>query len=328
MVTSMPFYQWTDLASYVSKHSNGESIFSGEISDGVHNFGFAQFATILDHPVYDFREYSDKMANYIFGPTFLKSIWEGTYKDDFVFNVLKQRLENRTFDEPSGTPENLSCQLLSSFFLRDNRFPFWSLDNSNILTKQGREFYSNEMEASYIQEPAHQVTPETLYSWYIHLYNSFHWQGGTVATLPITADVHGLEMCLPFRDTRIQNFLSAMPESWGRGLELKPTKYPLKWMLENYIDYPLHLQVGPHSYLYDIDPEFHHEKEWIYHSAFNAQYKEIVKKRKYQEILSSEIFNLEYYDQIVSNYLENEIVHSESADLGNLIFLSAMGWFE
>ena len=39
---------------------------------------------------------------------------------------------------------------------------------------------------------------------------------------------------LPFWDNRIQSFLSAMPESWGRGLELKPTKYPLKWTLQNW----------------------------------------------------------------------------------------------
>ena len=54
----------------------------------------------------------------------------------------------------------------------------------------------------------------------------------------------------------IIKFLNEMPESWGRGLELKPTKYPLKWMLENCINYPMELQTGPHSYLYDINPSF------------------------------------------------------------------------
>ena len=47
-----------------------------------------------------------------------------------------------------------------------------------------------------------------------------------------------------------------MSENWGRGLDLNPTKYPLKCMLKNDVDYPLHLQVGPHSYLYDIDPDW------------------------------------------------------------------------
>ena len=35
---------------------------AGEISDGVHNFGFSQFLTIF-HPSLEFREYADKMAS-------------------------------------------------------------------------------------------------------------------------------------------------------------------------------------------------------------------------------------------------------------------------
>ena len=47
------------LADYVAKnYNNGESIFAGEISDGAHNLGFSQFATIF-HPVLEFREYSE-----------------------------------------------------------------------------------------------------------------------------------------------------------------------------------------------------------------------------------------------------------------------------
>ena len=75
MATSMAFYQWLELGNYVASNSNGEAVFSGEISDGAHNFGFSQMLTVLEHPVHEFREYSDKMASYLFGPTFLKSIW-------------------------------------------------------------------------------------------------------------------------------------------------------------------------------------------------------------------------------------------------------------
>ena len=52
-----------------------------------------------------------------------------------------------------------------------------------------------------------------------------------------------------------------MQEDWGRGLEMKPTKFPLKWALENEIDYPIKFQKGPHSYLYDVDPSFNHISE-------------------------------------------------------------------
>ena len=132
---------------------------------------------------------------------------------------------------------------------------------------------------------------------------------------------------LPFRDSRLIEFLAAMPESWGRGLEMRPTKYPLKWMLENSIDYPIHLQVGPHSYLYDVNPNFDHAAEWNYRSAFTPQYKKIMEHRGYRKLLSPEVFDVEYFDGAVTNYLDGKEVLSERGDLEHLIYLSVMGWY-
>ncbi|SVD75167.1 uncharacterized protein METZ01_LOCUS428021, partial [marine metagenome] len=100
MVTSMSFYQWLDLASYVADTSSGESVFSGEISDGVHNFGFSQSLTVLDHPVHEFREYSDKMASYLYSPTFLNAILNGSFDNDSIYNFLKDRHIGGIFDSP------------------------------------------------------------------------------------------------------------------------------------------------------------------------------------------------------------------------------------
>ena len=38
----------------------------------------------------------------------------------------------------------------------------------------------------------------------------------------------GLKCRLPFLDQKVIGFLSEMPESWGRGLEINNTKFPLK----------------------------------------------------------------------------------------------------
>lgn len=328
MATSMACYQWLELGDYISKNYDGEAVFSGEISDGAHNFGFSQMLTVLDHPVHEFREYSDKMATYLYGPTFLKSIWDGSFSKDSVYKFLRDRV-NGILDEPDQDPVGITRQMLASQFIRDNRFPFWSLKNLRYLTEQGRELYSREMEETYINEAAEKITaaPETVYSWYLHLYNSFHWNGGTVETLQMTEDELGIKINLPFRDSRLIEFLAAMPESWGRGLEMRPTKYPLKWMLENSIDYPIHLQVGPHSYLYDVNPNFDHAAEWNYRSAFTPQYKKIMEHRGYRKLLSPEVFDVEYFDGAVTNYLDGKEVLSERGDLEHLIYLSVMGWY-
>ena len=328
MLASMTYFNHSLLAQGVVDTADGdEAVFAGEISDGVHNLGFSQFVTIF-HPVLEFREYSDKMLSYTFGPTFLEQLRAGTHGDDPVYDLLRRRMGSVEFDDVAANSTAVSLQLLSSFFLRSSRFPLFSLRNARILTTEGREQYGAEMEAAYLAAPAAAMTPETLYASYLHLYNSFHWQGGTVATLGYTADVHQLSMQLPFWDSRLQEFLSAMPESWGRGLELKPTKYPLKWALEHVIDYPTHLQVGPHSYLYDVDPSFSHAAEFIYGSGLGPHLKSIVEKRQYREVLSPEVFDLEYLDGVVTHWLEGaEVRGAELNDLTSIVLCSASGWY-
>ena len=327
MFSGMSAYLWDDLARHVSKYHKGKSVFCGEISDGVHNFGFTQYATILNHLDLGFREYADKMGVYLFGPTFLRALQSGDYKKDIVYNTLKGGVEETCFDKAEKNTSGCMKQLMSSMFLRDKRLPLWSVKNANIFTVDGGAYYSEVMENMYIKELAENATPESLYACYQRLYNSFHWQGGTVSSLAVTANKYGFEINMPFYDSRIHSFLAQMPESWGRGLELRPTKYPLKWTLENCIDYPIHLQKGPHSYLYDIDPDFSHAGEFIYQSSFTPFMKETLKSRNYEGYLSSEIFNLDYYNQIVTNYLEGKEVSSEKTDLSTLIFLSLTSWY-
>lgn len=45
------------------------------------------------------------------------------------------------------------------------------------------------------------------------------------------------------------------------------------------IDYPYHLQVGPHSYLYDVNPAFTHAGEILYASSFVDIFKTSLKSK-------------------------------------------------
>lgn len=325
MLASMTYFNHSLLARHVAASARGgESVFAGEISDGAHNLGFSQFVTIF-HPVLEFREYSDKMASYLFGPTFLGQLQQGTFRDDPVYDLLRRRMGNVILDEPASSPDAITRQLFASFFLRGPRFPMWSLDNVRMLTPDGRATYAREM-APYL-DAAGSATAETLYGWYLHLYNSFHWQGGTVSTLATTADRYGIRMQLPFWDSRLQEFLSAMPESWGRGLDLKPTKYPLKWTLEHVIDYPMHLQVGPHSYLYDVDPSFSHAAEFLYGSGLKPAFVELLQRRGYREMLPAAVFNLPHIEQVVDGYIGGREVRGlELNELTAVTLLSATAW--
>jgi len=323
-------YNFHILSEYIRKHgSTNDAVYCGEISDGAHNLGFSQFTTILEHPVYAFREYSDKMASYLFGPTFFKSVLNNSYSKDAVYTFLRSRLKGQFFEDEQPLNEfERKMKFIASFFIRNRRIPFYSINNTQVLTKDGREKYESEMVKTYLKECAEKIKPETVYSWILYLYNSFHWQGSTVKSISEMTRFNQLRLSFPFWDIRLQEFLSKMPEDWGRGLELRPTKYPMKWMLENRVDYPKHLQIGPHSYSYDIDPNFSLEKEILYYSSLTPHFQKTIKDYPFEKILDNRYFNLEYYRKITDRYLSgNEASGSQLSDLYNLIWLCWIGWY-
>ncbi|MBU3598263.1 asparagine synthase-related protein [Polynucleobacter bastaniensis] len=308
------------LAEAAARISNGnEAIFAGEISDGAHNLGFSQYVTIFHPASRDFREYSDKMASYLFGPTFYQQILNGTYKVDPVWNIFLDKNSQIKLDKAADTKEGITNQLLSSFFLRPGRLPFYSINNTKLLTTNGAHNYSSISESKYFGEILQEITPDNLYSFYLHLYHSFHWQGSTVSTLEHTAVHHGLKCHMPFYDSQIIDFLSAMPEDWGRGLDLNNTKYPLKWMLQNRIDYPYEYQSGPHAYTYDIRPEFSLGGEILHSSSYSPIFKSRFREKSFINLLNEEYFDLSYIDKTIKKYLEGEeLLGQEVADILSL----------
>lgn len=323
-------YNYFRLTEHILERGGGEdAVFAGEISDGVHNLGFSQYATVLEHPDMGFREYSDKMASYLFGPSFFKSILEGKYSQDAVYQFIRSRYGSASFDDARPLSEKeRRIAFFASFFLRPSRVPFYGLCNTHLLTRDGADAYQREFSRAYLEEPAREATPESLYSWILYLYNTFHWQGGTVRSLGARLEIAGRRIRVPFGDSRMKYFLSEMPEDWGRGLELRPTKYPLKRMLEKEVDYPMHLQTGPHSYLYDVDPQFSHASEVLYGSHVSGYFKELLGGYPFLEILDGQTFNLGYMRQLVDDYRNGmEMTGARRKDLMALLMLCATGWY-
>ncbi len=83
------------------KASEDDAVFAGEICDGAYAFGFASSRTIQEHPDLSFRAYADKMAAYLFGPTFFRTVLDGTCKNDAVYKLLCSRSSDAIFDDLS-----------------------------------------------------------------------------------------------------------------------------------------------------------------------------------------------------------------------------------
>ena len=72
MTNTLAAFMHNNLAISCKNQNFSNEAYAGEISDGVHNFGFSQFFSLIDHESNGFREYSDKKLNYLYSPTFLK----------------------------------------------------------------------------------------------------------------------------------------------------------------------------------------------------------------------------------------------------------------
>ena len=315
------FNHWL-LAEKAKKNStnSNEVVFAGEMSDGAHNFGFSQYASIFHPSSYDFREYSDKMASYLFGPTFLNVLISKEQDKDPVWNLFKNQKTKQFFEDLKSTPLQIKEQFLKSFFLRAGRIPL-AKNNSKLLSPLGKNLLDDFSTKKYLKESLKDLNSKNLYSKLLNLYDSFHWQGATVATLYHACESHNLKCSMPFHDSFLLEFLSDMPESWGRGLELKPTKYPLKWMLNNRINYPIELQKGAHSYTYDIDPSFSHVGELVNHSFLGKLWRKNLSSKQYLNFLDSKFFNHSYIEPLINRYVSGEELFGEElTDVYNIAF--------
>ncbi len=318
--SSMTGFSHWQLSKKAAEVADGdEAVFVGEMSDGAHNLGFSQYMSIFHPSSIDFREYSDKMASYLFGPTFLARLIDGNYINDPVWKIYSDINRSIHLEPLKGNKNEIIKQFFSSFFLRGGRLPLYSMKNAEMLTAFGQKQYDTESKKIYFENIIDSVSPENLYSHYMNFYNSFHWQGSTVATIEHTVNANGLTCALPFHDIGMIDFFSEMPENWGRGLDFKRTKYPLKWMLENKIDYPIELQTGPHAYTYDIDPNFSLIAEIVYRSSFTEIYQSALRNGKFISKLNKDWVNIDYINSITDKYLKNkELTVKEMTDISIL----------
>jgi len=97
-------------------------------------------------------------------------------------------------------------------------------------------------------------------------------------------------------------------------------------MLKNRIDYPWHLQVGPHSYTYDVDPTFTLVGELLHASSLKEIFFRCLKDGTFISKIDPESFNMSYIENIVARYLNGEeLFGQEMNDIYVLAMQSTIG---
>ena len=318
-LSSMMFYKTAQLAK-----SKGETntLMSGEISDGAHNLGFSQFLTSFDHENQGFREYSDKQFSYLYSPHFLKKVFESKSTNDFVFNKLSN-YKNIKFKKKYTSNKNfLFNQIFDDLFNSISRFPFENSSSEiieNKLLNRAKDYHLK----NYFDE-IKIFKFDQIFSSYLQIYNSFHWQGSTISPLFNHSDQFNLNMTLPFWGHGVQKFLSEMPSDWGRGLEIKNIKYPLKESFRRYLKYPKFIEKGFHSYRYDEkkfqDPIF----EIINNKKTKNYITKILKKYYPCEYLDNNYFKINQINKILKKYISGKDYKNHSNNIYSLYLFSKL----
>lgn len=303
----------------IAKRNNDAAIFSGEASDSIHNFGFSQFVSVT-YPNRELREYGDKMKSYLFGQSFFRKIVNGSYQDDKVFEFFKFYFGEENFE----SEQDLELYF-KSFILSSERVPFAKTIASKFVKKSLLKKIALNTAGSIFTSLVSRSSAENLYYSLLQLYREYHFHSPQIEVKHSSLRKNGNNCKIPFLDSSLVKFMYSMPESWGRGLELRPTKYPLRYLAHEKWNIPLSVleESSAHSYISESDKKWNYSggswslaAETIYNSVFGDYYKTILAEIKLEKYFSIEYFETELMQKAVDDYVNGK----EDLANSNLIY--------
>lgn len=286
--------------NHIYQQANDESVcFNGLFSDSVHNFGFSQYTSMPDND-YIFREFSDKMVSYLWGPTFFSKITEGNYASDSIYNLFRkyESAPEKIFGMTSPKKERQKLYFLSLLYGDYGRkVPLSSPPVYKYLNNKGKENFDNFINEGYINQACEVVNNENYYSVSLELYKNFYLQGGEQKVGLNSSKGHNIHHVTPFLDTELMKFLEAMPESWGRGVNShKPTKFPLKEFVANKLDFPFDIMKKHkyHAYLSENESgrNINYTHELLNNSVYTDSIFSKIKQRDIEQHFDDKHFNI------------------------------------
>jgi asparagine synthetase B (glutamine-hydrolysing) len=314
--------------------SPGTRVFNGEASDSIHNFGFSQFVSV-NYDNMQLREMADKGKSYLYGPSFFEQIDNDKCDNDKIYSFFKNYYGKDKFTEVKAlSKDERRKSYFEAFMLSYPRIPYakWQMD---VAKEPFQQNFANFISNEYLNDMIEQCQPDTLYYWLLQLYRRFHFNSYQIGITQIALQPHHLHCAMPFLDSQLLDYMYRMPEDWGRGLELRTTKYPLRFLAEHKWQIPLDIlmEKGPHSYIAEGDSRWSYSGgswniycEIMYKSTLSKYFKSVFQSVKADEIFESDLFDLDKIHSVIDNYLAGEERPSDVTMLFRLAVLFSIGF--
>lgn len=293
----------------ISQKNSSAAVFSGEASDSIHNFGFSQFVSVSYlNPVV--REYGDKMRSYLYGSTFFEKIKDGSFVKDTSYKFY-----NFYFGEPAFSEEKNIESYLKSFMLSGGRIPFAKTSVFNAANKSLIDQYNSDISEKFFSNISKEIDSKNLYYYLLQIYRAYHFHSPQIEGKHSPLRKYNSNCKIPFLDSSLVKFMYSMPEDWGRGLEMRPTKYPLRKLAHSKWNIPVHIleEKGPHSYIGELDKKWSYSggnwniyAEIVYNSVFGDYFKQILSEVELEKYFSPEYFNIPKMKKIVNEFIEGK----------------------
>lgn len=318
-----------------SRFNNKTRIFNGEGADSIHNFGFSQFVSV-NYENMQLREYADKAKSYLYGPSFFASVNDGTYSDDKILKFFQHYHGEKAFENLAHASELKRRQhYFESFMLSGTRVPFAKWQMSHLATEQLQKEYSEHLYHHYFQDVVTKSDTDSVYYWLLQLYRRFHFHSYQIGVTQVALKPYGQHCSMPFLDSQLLEFMYEMPEQWGRGLELRTTKYPLRFLAENKWNMPLNIlmEKGPHSYIAEGDKRWSYAGgswniycEIMFKSPFSHYFRSVLQTAPLEQVFDSGYFNLEAVSAAINRYIDGEECIPDVSLLFRMAVLFSIGF--
>ena len=317
------------------KAKNDTRVFHGEGSDAIHNFGFSQFVSV-NYDDMQLREIADKGKSYLYSPTFFEIISKNNQEDNKILNFFQKYHGIGNFEKNLTTnPRERNLAYFESFMLSSQRVPFAKWQLNDVATNKLQNDFKKYIELEYFNDMATQCLPETLYYWLLQIYRRFHFNSYQIGVTQTALNLHNIHCVMPFLDSHLIDFMYKMPENWGRGLELKTTKYPLRFLAEHNWEMPMDIlmEKGPHSYISENDTRWSYSGgswniycEIMFKSVFADYFRSVLSKVKIEDVFDKAFFKVDLLNTVIKDYIEGKDKPENVTTLFRLAILFSIGF--